>query len=330
MRVFITGATGFVGRNLVPRILKEGHDVVCLMRYPDQYVNNEIYKSCKIIKGDISKRESIRDLLKDVDVLIHLAVATPLTVVKDNKDMYYKTNILGTENILRECLNSQIKKIICFSSTAAIGRHKRTVIDESTPLRPINEYGKSKKEADKIISSYIRKEKLPIISICFPHIYGPGDTHEFLNVVKLIQKGILPQIGFSPNFLPSVFVDDAIDAISLAIVNGKPGSKYIIADEDPHNIKNIRRLVQEHLGIKRRFYPFFPKSIGILGAYFIEYAFYFLGAKPPVKADNIKSIVSGRRLSIKKAKTDLGFEPKIKLKEGIRRTIEWYQQEKFI
>ena len=91
MKVFITGATGFVGRNLVPRILKEGHDVVCLMRYPDQYVNNEIYKECRIVKGDVTQRESIRGLLGDLDILIHLAVATPLTTDKSNKNSYYKT-----------------------------------------------------------------------------------------------------------------------------------------------------------------------------------------------------------------------------------------------
>ena len=330
MRVFITGATGFVGRNLVPRILKEGHDIICLMRNPEQHVKSEIYKKCRIIKGDVTKRESVRGLLKDVEVLIHLAVATPLTVDQKNQGTYYMTNVVGTENILNECIESQINRILCFSSTAAIGRHKRAVIDESTPLRPINEYGKSKKEADNIISSYIDKYNLPILTICFPHIYGPGDTHEFLKIVKMIKKGVMPQVGFSPNLLPSVFLDDAIDAIMLALSKGKIGEKYIIADDDPHDLRDIRRIVLENLGIKRGFYPFIPKSIGLFGAFLLEFSYKIMGRESHVKVENIKSILSGRHLSIKKAKTDLGFEPKIALNDGIRKTIEWYKREDLI
>ena len=326
MRIYVTGATGYVGKNLVPLLLRDNHEVVCLLRSPENYLDHEIYKECNIIKGDITDRDSLRSTIHDMDIVIHLAVVTPLTEHREGPDGFYRTNVLGTKNVLEECLASGTERILCFSSTAAIGRPKTDFIDENTPLHPVNDYGRSKKEADRIISSFIKKDHLPVLTICFPHIYGPGDKHEFLKVVKMIQKGILPQVGFSPNLLPSVFISDAIDVILLGLEKGKVGERYIIADEDPHDIRKTRRMVLENLGIDRRFYPFIPKYIGISGAYILEALFGILGSVPPIKAENIKSITAGRRLSIEKAKKDMGFRPKIPLEEGIRRTIECYKE----
>lgn len=330
MRIYITGATGFVGKNLVPRLLEDGHDLTCLMRYPDKYRGHEIFKECNIVKGDITERESLRDTMRDIDICIHLAVATPQNVDRKNFSRFYITNVIGTRNVLDECVCSKPGRIIYFSSTAAIGIQKEEIIDESTPLNPLNNYGRSKKEADDIIFSYIEKENLPILTICFPHIYGPGDRSEFLKIVKMLKKGIFPQVGFAPNLLPSVYVEDAIDAIILACTKGRTGEKYLIADDDPHDLREIRRLVLKNLGINRRIYPFVPRYIAVLGASLLEVGFNVFGLEPPVKVENIKSIISGRRLSINKARRDLGFEPKIGLDEGIKWTIEWYRKENLI
>ncbi|MBW2181138.1 MAG: NAD(P)-dependent oxidoreductase [Deltaproteobacteria bacterium] len=330
MKIFITGATGYVGTRLVPELLKYNHDITCLLRKPESHAKNTILKQCKIIKGDITDRESLRHLLDNMEVVIHLGVSTPLTNKMDDYAIYRSINVLGTKNILEECLASKPKRILCFSSTAAIGMPPVKCIDEETHLQPINRYGQSKKEAEELIFSYVQKYQLPILTICFPHIYGPGDINDFFLIIKLLKKGILPQIGFKANLLPLVYISDAIDAILLALTKGREGEKYIIADDDPHDIRNIRKLVWYAFGLNRTYYPFIPKYLGIIGAYMIERFFAIIGSTPPVTVNNIKSIAAGRRISIEKAKRELDFAPKTNIEQGIQTSIDWYKKVKLL
>lgn len=330
MKIFLTGATGFVGSRLVSCLLESGHELSCLIRRPEGQVSPEVLTNCHIIKGDVTDRESLRNTMINSDLVIHLAVATPLTTDPKNWRTFHQTNVLGTRYVLEECLISKVNKILCFSSTASIGRPRVGMIDENTPAKPVTPYGLSKKMADEIILEFIKIHHLPAITLLFPHIYGPGNTHDFLKIVKMIKQGTLPQFGFSPNLLPMLYWSDAIEAILTAIERGHPGEKYIIADDDPHDIRKIRQLVRKHLGQKRQIYPFIPKYLGILGAYFLEKIYGLVNKNPPIKAENIQSITAGRRLSIKKAKQDLNFLPKVDLEEGIKRTLDWYKEENLI
>lgn len=327
MKIYITGATGYVGANLIPRLIEANHDITCLVRNPDKYLNSTVYQKCHFIKGDISVRESLQGTMHNTDVVIHLAVLGHLNEKRQSFEDFYTVNVLGTKNILTECRVARPKRIMCFSTTAAIGIPKVSLIDENTPLRPVSPYGQSKKEADKVIASFVKNYNLPIITLCFPHIYGPGEQRDFLKIMRMIKKGIFPQVGFSPNLYPSIYITDAVDAICLAMTKGNIGEKYIMADDDPHDLRVIRRLVLRQIGSKRKFYPFMPKYFGIAGAHLLESLFAIFGAIPPVTAKSIKSITAGRRLSIEKAQKHMKFEPKVDIEEGIKRTIGWAQKE---
>jgi nucleoside-diphosphate-sugar epimerase len=301
------------------------------MRSPEKYTKSAIFSKCSIVKGDITDRDSLMGTIDDIDIVIHLAALLGnLGDVEQGNETFYDVNVQGTKNVLEECLISKPKRILYFSSTAAIGIPKEDIIDENTPLRPVNPYGESKKAAEEIILFFIKRYNLPIVNICFPHIYGPGDEYDFLKITRMIKKGVFPQVGFSPNLYPSVYISDAVDAICLALKEGKVGEKYIIADDDPHDLKDIRKIVLQCLGKERKFFPIIPKHISIYIAHAMELIFAKFGVALPIKARNLKSISFGRRLSVQKAKKEMGFNPKINLEEGIRRTIEWYKKENLL
>lgn len=330
MRIFITGATGYVGSNLIPRLKRDGHELTCLLRSPEKHTENALFVNCKRIKGDLTDRNSIEGCCKGMDIVIHLAAATPVNNPGTDESIYDNTNVIGTRNLLEECNIAKPKRIICFSSTAAIGRPVVDFIDEKTPLTPVNDYGRSKKESEALMSLYVKENGLPIITLCFPHIYGPGDTHELLKIATLMKKGLFPQIGFGPNLLPMIYISDAVEAIVLAMRGGNIGEKYIIADKDPHDTRKLRSLVLSAIGVKKRLYPFIPKYFGIVGAYFIEQFLTRIGLKPPITCNNIRSIAAARRLSINKAAQELGFKPSIEFEDGVKNTILWYKENQLI
>ena len=328
MKIFLTGATGYIGQSLLPRLLENNHEVHCLLRSPDNYANDEMFGRCKLHKGNIADKASLEGKIDGIDWVVHLAVLSPLNdKEKLDEEAFSKINVEGTRNILKECLKAKPKKIVCFSSTAAIGIPNVDVIDENTPCQPVTPYGKSKKKTDDLVLSFIEKHGLPVTTICFPHVYGPGETRDFEKIITLIKKGIFPQVGFSPNLYPSVYISDAVEGICLALEKGKAGEKYIIADDDPHDLRVIRRFVLENLGIDRKYYPFIPKYFGMLGSFLLETLFGFLDKVPPIRVKNIRSITSGRRISIKKAFNEMGFQPKVSLREGIQHTVNWMKEE---
>lgn len=330
MDIYLTGASGYVGSRLLPRLLEEGHQVTCLMRHPEKYVHRSPFNRCRLVSGDLIDAHSFRESLLGTDAVVHLAVMTPLTIGNRKEEAYWQTNVVGTLNLLKACLHARPSRIVCFSSTAAIGRPSVNLIEEGTPRNPLSAYGRSKNEADKQISSMTAKYGLPTITLCFPHIYGPEDTSDFYRIVKMVKSGILPQVGCHPNLLPMVYISDAVEAIVLALSKGKTGQTYLIADEFSLDTRRLRKIVAANLGLKRKIYPWIPYQGGVFAAVIIEKLFDRLGKRPPVRAENIRSVSAGRQISIEKAKRELGFSPKVSPEEGIRQVIEYYRKNNLI
>jgi nucleoside-diphosphate-sugar epimerase len=146
----------------------------------------------------------------------------------------------------------------------------------------------------------------------------------------MIKRGIFPQVGFSPNLFPAVYIDDAVSGLMLAMEKGRIGETYIISDKTSHDTRMIRKLVRKHMGINNKLYPFFPKYpmlflFSILDKFSNKTRIQF-----PVSRKNIQFVTAGRSFSIEKARKELGYEPMVSLDEGLKRTIEYYLQEKLI
>jgi dihydroflavonol-4-reductase len=310
MKILVTGATGSIGSRLIPRLLENRHEVVCLLRSPPEWQAKAPFSDCTCRHGDITIRESLKGVADEVDIVVHLAVSTPLSNPAGDEDLFFRTNVLGTQNLLEECLRAKPKRILCFSSTAAIGRPAVDVIDETTVPEPTTPYGISKKTADDMISHYHVRYGLPVITLCFPHVYGPGETDDFLKVVRMMRKGIFPQVGFCANHLPMIFVSDAVESICLAISRGTLGEKYIVADADPHDTRVIRKIVLRHLGIQRRLFPFIPLRCGIMLATLMERCFPLMGSDPAGNSGEHQIHCRGTALVDRKIQAGSGFFPR--------------------
>jgi nucleoside-diphosphate-sugar epimerase len=252
-------------------------------------------------------------------------VLAPDQVHSHSLEEYRRVNVHGTENLLKECLINPVKKIICFSSSAAVGLVDNGNIDESVTCNPETDYGISKHESDIAVKRFFEEYNLPIVTLRFTHIYGPGEKRDFLKIVKLIKKGVFPIIGFGENLYPAVYKKDAINSILLALQKGKIGQLYNISDKNSYDLRLIIKSVKAELGIARLslWVPKYPTLffLNCLEAFGIPF---------PISSKNIKYVTAARRFSIEKAKTELNYEPKIDIHEGIKRTINYYKTEGLI
>jgi nucleoside-diphosphate-sugar epimerase len=329
MKVLVTGGTGFIGSHLVDALVKRGYDVRCLVRKTSRvdFLNK---LNVELIYGDIMNMYSLEKAVEDADVVYHLAGGGDVSAI--SKEGYVKLrnlNARGTENLLKACSLSDIRKFILFSSVSAIGVIKDIVVDEKTSCKPETPHELANYESEQIALKYCQKNKIPLVIIRPTHVYGPRDVKEILKMCKLIKKHIFPIIGRGDNVLPIVYVENLVQATILA---GERKSNineiYIITDEE-HTINEIVHTIAKELDIKI-WGEHIPLSLAKIGIGLIEYLSKIFNITPPFNLKREDSITSNRLYNISKAKKELGYEPKVDLTEGIKRTINWYKQNGYL
>lgn len=324
MNIVMTGATGFIGRRVVPRLVADGHSVRSLARRPADAGRLEELAGTTVVEADLTEPESLKRVIARGDCVIHLAVLGHLSERDHDESEFRRVNVEGTRNLLEACLDREAARVVVTSSSAALGHVRSPVIDESSPANPLTPYGRSKRASDLLVEEYARERGLPSVSLLFTHVYGPGDTRDFLKIIRWMKAGVFPQVGLRPNYYPALFIDDAVEAIRLAIDRGRLGERYIITDSDPHDTREVRRLVRQILGLPRRPYPVIPAGLTLFAASMLEKLASRLGTTSPLPSRSIRNFASSRRFSIAKAQAELGFAPTVDLAEGLRRTIAWY------
>lgn len=328
MNVLVTGGTGFVGSHLIPALLKEKYEVICLVRNQDKAKKLERKYGIKTILGDVTKAETLTGISDNIDYVIHLAAMGHVSAVSEEAyHMFVGINETGTKNLVKEFISSKrLKKFIHFSSTAAMGPAQYDILDETSEPNPKTPYQKSKYRSEQIIVNAYKEQMFPGIVIRPCMIYGPGGYGEFYKFCKLMKKGIFPKVGRGKNLTPLVYVKDVVSASVLALKNGNIGETYIIASDISIPMDELRYYIIKNIGSKSP-YIFVPCFIALTGASIIEKVSALVGKEPIVTYTNIKSTIVDRTFKIDKAKKELKYVPECSFEDGIKKTIQWYQAE---
>ncbi len=325
MKALVTGGTGFIGSHLVDELLNRGYEVRCIVRNTSNLKWLE-GKDVEIFKGSLFDVDFLKGALKDVDYVYHIA---GVTKGKNYWD-YYRGNVETTKNLLEACLeNQRLKKFVLASSLAAVGPGENSIpVDETKPYNPITSYGKSKAEAEKVTLSF--KDKLPITIVRPPSVYGPRDTYTF-EIFKYIKFGFLPVVLPSEQILSLVYVSDLVDGFILAGESEKAtGEVYFISGDEICTWKEIESVVLKTLD-KKVIRIKIPASILYSISFISELIFKLQGKASPLNLEKIRDIRQKNwACSIEKAKKELGYSPKVSLEEGMRITINWYIENKWL
>ena len=303
MKVLVTGGAGFIGKHLVKSLLEKNYFVTIFDNFSNSTKNSLsslVEIGARIIEGDITKPLEILDAIKDQDVVIHLAAKISVSESISNPLETFQVNVDGTRHVLEACEKNNIKKLIVASSAAVYGEGSPNVkLTEKSQTNPISPYGESKVKMEQQIKKFASKYDINYIILRFFNIYGVGQSNEYAGVITKFMKRIVqnksPKIfGNGMQTRDFVEMDDVINSIHHAISNDKNGI-YNIASGKEVIIKDLAEIIisisEKNLKLK-----------------------YVI----PKKGDIIHS-----QADISLARNNLGYNPKIELKEGIK---QYYNQ----
>jgi nucleoside-diphosphate-sugar epimerase len=315
----ITGATGFIGQYLLRDLLALGWRCRVLSRAD----RPELARSgVEVVRGDITNRSSLRGALDDIEFVFHLAGAGHVAAVSAEAHAHCRAvNVDGVANLLEVCREQPVRKLVHFSSTAAMGLIKADVLDEDSPPQPRTPYQLSKYEGEAVVRRAWQEWKVPAVIVRPCMVYGPGGTGEFAKICRWMAKGIFPRVGRGPSYTPLIHVRDVALGARLAAERGRPGEVYLLVGESLP-VAEVRRSVLQALHVQRPF-PYVPLRVAVTGAGMIEWATQRLGKVPPVSRANIISMATGRRFNIDKARHELGFEPQCLLADNAAEVLSW-------
>ncbi|MCL5267076.1 MAG: NAD-dependent epimerase/dehydratase family protein [Bacteroidetes bacterium] len=322
MKALVTGSTGFIGSQLVEKLLARDYKVSCLIRKSTklEYVND---LPVEFVKADYGNPDSLRSAVEGADYVFHVG---GVTKAKD-KRVYFLGNHQTTKNLLDAVrkYNPGVKRFVLASSLTAVGPGTgMEPVDENTPYHPITTYGRSKMEAEKECLAHV--QALPITIIRPPAVYGPRDkdVFEFFNSIN---KHFLPLSGFRRKILSFVHSYDLVDGIIAAAEHPKAaGQIYFISNEGVYDwemLGDIAKKILHKWVIKARIPHFLLYAVAGIS----EFAARMQGKPALMNIEKARDGVQSNWLcSPKKAYDELGFRTKLSLEEGVAITLEWYRK----
>jgi len=328
MKYLITGATGFIGPHLVGKLVNDGHTCRCLVRNSS---NVEALKELgvELAQGDITRADTLKGIADGMDRVIHMATLGHMSNFTVTESMFEAINVQGTQNIMAEALRAGSPRVVHCSTVAAMGICPDVPATEESSCNPHHPYGRSKLKAEQKVLELIAEKALPAAMIRFSMVYGPGDDRDILKLTRLTKKGLFPKIGNRPKLTPLIHVDDAVEGLLLAADKGRTGEVYLLTNQESLPFDKIRKILQQALAIKR-FPLYVPEWAALFVASLSEKIFPVIGKTPPVSRKNIESTLADRVFSIEKAKKELGFHPRVNPEIGLRETVEWYKEQKWV
>lgn len=322
MDILITGGNGFVGRHLAGELVARG-DKVRVLAIPGEDTSS-LDPRHQVYRGDIRVAESLSEAVRGTDAIVHLAAM--MHVWKPLAD-YEQVNVDGTLNVCRAAMSAGARRVVHMSSSTVYGMRSPGPVDESSPLAPFNDpYSLTKAKADLAVQRLSREEGLPAVILRPDQIFGPGDRLHFGATAARLRSGRGVLVGNGDNFLPLVYVDDVVQGLMLALDSAQAvGEAFNISSDAPITQREYLASVARETGGEP---PRIRVPLGILsfGADVAERIFSAVGGsrRPPITRLGAAFLGTSVRFSIDKARNDLGYTPRVSLREGIRRSAAWY------
>lgn len=308
MKIFITGATGFIGKQVLEQLKYTNHELLCLVRKTSPSIERLRSSGVKVIEGDVRDKSSILQGMKGCDWVINLA--NIYTFWEPDKSVYKKTNVDGTRNIMECALETKVSKVVHISSVVTYGKPNEIPFKEDSTPGPekYSLYAQTKFEGDQIAWDLYQNNGLPLVVIYPGAVLGAGDPKSSGAYVSGLVKKTLPATVFKNSILTWVHVKDVAEGIIKAAE--KPnniGERYIIAKHQI-SLKDFNKMISEVSGVSLPFISM-PDFMALSSAYVLTRISNLI-KKPPIwgMSDNqMKTMKVGFQADGSKAEKELGI-----------------------
>lgn len=311
--VFVTGATGRLGRVFVRLAKRKGWKVTALVRNLAK-AKEVLPKGVEFVQGDLDVI-AFDDVCRAVrgKSVVHIAGVVDF---RANAERFFRINAAGTLKMVQAAERERVPRFVHASSTSIYHYVNRLPITEEFDPSPANAYGKSKLEAERIVS----RSHLDYVIIRPPAIYGPGFEEGFTQVMRWVKKGKMPVLGSGKNRIPLIHVDDVAQALWLALENRKIHQEdFIVTSGEEYSQEESLDILADALNAPRpTLHVSKPVAYALVG--FDAVNGLFTGKRKLLKT-HVDFLMEDRMFDISKAKRVLGFRPSVTLRKGIRQLV---------
>ncbi|MFO3009063.1 NAD-dependent epimerase/dehydratase family protein, partial [Legionella pneumophila serogroup 1] len=295
-KILITGATGFIGRSLVPALLSEGHDVRCAVLQLDSTLQAE-----QIVINNLEVHTDWTDALRNVEIVIHLAARVHIMkeYATSSLDEYCKINSIATKNFVEQAAQNNVKRFIFLSTIKVHGEFSQNNLPFSEDCRtqPEDPYAKSKLYAEQFIQEICQNARMEFVILRPPLVYGPYVKANFLRILQLVDKKWPLPFGSIYNKRTFIYIDNLVSAISAVVSEPSAANQvYLVADDCSWSLTQLVQTLSRKMNTKLFLIPI-PVQILI-------FLFKLCGLK------NINTrLFSSLEVSNEKIKSQLGWTP---------------------
>jgi nucleoside-diphosphate-sugar epimerase len=313
-KILVTGASGFVGRQLCATLTERGDEVLAGVRSADSGVTTGAEP---VVVGDLSAGPLLAPKLRGVDAVVHLAARTHVMreTASDPEAAFRRSNVTATESLARQAAAVGVRRLVLLSSVKVNGeRTADRPFTEEDAAAPEDAYGRSKLEAERALQAIATESGLEVVVARPPLVYGPGVKGNLLRLLQWVDRGTPLPLARVRNQRSLVGIWNLCDLIALCVAHpAAAGQTFLVSDQQDLSTPALIRAMATALGKRPRLVPFpVPVLRGV--------------ARVVGQAAAVDRLTGSLQVSSAKAVRVLGWRPRVPVQEGLQRTVDWYRR----
>jgi len=324
VRVLVTGATGFTGGHLARALAARGDEVSALVRTENPAATALARAGVTLVLGDLRDRQALAAATGGVDVVYHIAAMYRQAGLDD--EVYRAVNATAVKDVIEAAALGGVRRVVHCSTVGVHGDVEHPPANEDAPLKPGDVYQVTKLEGEQLAREAGARLGVEVTIARPTGIYGPGDRR-LLRLFRGVARRRWFTLGDGEIYYHLTFIDDLVDGFRLCGTHPAAANRtYILAGGEVTTLNALVALVADVAGVPAptRHLPVWP--FWTAGAV-CEVICRPLGIEPPIFRRRVDFFTKSRAFDITRARTEIGFAPRVGLREGIRRTLDWYRTE---
>ncbi len=322
MAELVTGATGFTGGHLARTLAARGYQVRALVRDRRAAIDLE-RAGIELVEGDLRDRAALDRAVAGIDRVYHIAAMYRQAGLP--ADAYRAVNALAVRDVVEAAARAGVTRVVHCSTVGVHGDVEHPPANEDAPLRPGDVYQETKLEGERLAREASARLGIEVVIVRPTGIYGPGDRR-LLKMFRGVARRRFPILGSGNIYYHLTYIDDLVEGFRLCAEHpAAAGRTYILAGGEVTTLNELVGMVAEIAGVPRPalHLPVWPFWIAGAACEAICAPF---GVEPPLYRRRVDFYTKSRAFDISRARAEIGYDPRVGLREGIARTLQWYRE----